>query len=532
LGKKVERPPHGTLYERRFFDVSPRPTLRELLNTARDGGYLLDYRFDGDGLLVRRPWLEGPTLDSMFQRIPADDRPRFSAEAFAKLLRQLDALRTVGLEHGAVHPGNVVVTRGVQLVDVVGNASRLQSDPSASRHYPIWMWGPTAPEGRGWGRWDRICLLRMCTLLALGPDAWHTWWNASEMIDACERWVANARTLFTEDAEAAVRMETSLALARRLVEAGELPELAGGPAPEAVAVAVAEASIEEEESSRVMPAVEAGPEDEDDVPLEVVPVEEAPADVVPIDVEMLDEPDEDVTERYAVPDDNTETRRVVESAYDLPVIEDDPHLPSVEEEVAPPSSGPQEAIREAPVSWFHENMDSFRMNRRETVLRPEQEAKAIRAATNAGLSQERARSALAEWLETSELVRVETLRAQATRTVVDGKHYGKWVRRRAVIMAEWLFTNRGMDAAEAGVIVKQVIQEQGLIDERDFRREWAPALERYLHKNCPRLIYKKGQLRKMIELVQERGVPETLAERWVKQFLVNGGYELKKGLFS
>jgi hypothetical protein len=532
LGRKVDRPPHGMLYERRFRGVRARPTLRELLNTARDSGYLLDYRFDDDGLLVRRPWLAGPTLDSMFQRIPAEDRLRFSAEAFAKLLRQLDALRTVGLEHGAVHPGNVVVTRGVQLVDVVGNAARLQADAAESRHYPIWMWGPTAPQGRGWGRWDRICLLRMSTLLALGPDAWHGWWNAAEMIDACERWVANARTLFTEDAEAAVRMETSLALARRLVEEGELPELAAGPAPEAVAEAVADASVEEDESSHVLPAVEAGPGEEDSAQVEVMAIEEAPSDIVPIDVEMLDEPDEGVTEPYPVPETAAAARPVVESAYDLPVVTDDPHLPTAEVEVTPPPSGPQEAIREDPLRWFAEHMGTFRTSASETVLRPEQEARAIRAAVNVGLTPERARSALAEWLESSELVRVETLRAQATRTVVDGKHYGKWVRRRAVIMAEWLFTNRGMDAAEATLIVRQIIGEQGLVDERDYRREWVPPLERFLRKNCPRLAYKPRQVRKMVDVVAQHGVPRTLAERWVKSFLAEGGYEVKKGLFG
>ena len=532
MGRKVDRPPHGTLYERRFRGVRARPTLRELLNTARDGGYLLDYRFDDDGLLVRRPWLAGPTLDTMFLRIPADDRLRFSAEAFAKLLRQLDTLRTQGLEHGAMHPGNVVVIRGVQLVDVVGNAARLQSDAAESRHYPIWMWGPTAPQGRGWGRWDRICLLRMSTLLALGPDAWHGWWNAAEMIEACERWVANARTLFSEDAEAAVRMETSLALARRLVEEGELPELALGPAPEAVAEAVAEASVEEDESSHVLPAVEAGPGDEEATPVEVVPIEEAPDDVVPIDVEMLHEPDEGITEPHPVPDAGNAARPVMESAYDLPVVTDELQPSTAEVETTPPPSGPREAIREDPLSWFASHMDSFRTDSSETVLRPEQEAQALGAAVDAGLTPERARSALAEWLESSELVRVETLRAQATRTVVDGKHYGKWVRRRAVIMAEWLFTNRGMEATEAATIVRQIIGEQGLTDERDFRVEWVPPLERFLRKNCPRLAYKPRQLRKMVDLVAKQGVPRTLAERWIKSFLAESGYEVKTGLFS
>ncbi|MDP7111648.1 MAG: hypothetical protein QGH45_06785 [Myxococcota bacterium] len=211
---------------------------------------------------------------------------------------------------------------------------------------------------------------------------------------------------------------------------------------------------------------------------------------------------------------------------------DEPHLSAAEVEETPSPSGPQEAIREDPLSWFASHMDSFRTNSSETALRPEQEVRAIRAAVDAGLTPERARSALAEWLESSELVRVETVRAQATRTVMEGKHYGKWVRRRAVIMAEWLFTNRGMDAAEAATIVRQVIGEQGLSDEREFRKEWVPPLERFLRKNCPRLEYKPRQVRKMVDLVSQQGVHRTLAERWLKSFLEEGGYEVKKGLFS
>lgn len=502
MGKKVDRPPHGTLYERRFTDVQARPTLRELLNTARDEGYLLDYRFDGDGLSVRRRWTEGPTLDAMFQRIPAGERTRFSAEAFAKLLRLLDALRTAGLEHGAIHPGNVVITRGVQLIDVVSNASRLGSSPGDSRFYPIWMWGPTAPDGRGWGRWDRVSLLRMCTMLALGPDAWHNWWTAEEMIEACQRWVAEARKLFVADAEAAVRMETSLALARRLVEGQLLPAVA--------------------------PREDGSAAEDGAVPIQVVPIEEIPDDLVPADIESYDGGDEGVTDAYAVPEEATEAHTVDSPAEFVP--EPEPPMPEPEPQ-AEAESGPHAAIREDPLRWFHEHMDSFRNNRQEILLRPDQEARAIRAAVNDGLSPERARSALAEWLDGSGLMREETLRTQASRTVMEGKHFGKWVRMRSILMAEWLFTNRGVEATEARDIVRQIIAEQGLSDEREFRGEWAPALERYLHKNCPRLAYKPRQLKRMIDMVAERGVPPKLAERWVKKFLAELGYELKEGWF-
>jgi len=527
VGKKVESPPHGTLYERRFTDVQARPTLRDLLNTAREEGFLVDYRFANDGLTVRRRWLEGPTLDGMFQRIPADDRIRFSAEAFAKLLRQLDSLRAAGLEHGAIHPGNVIIARGVQLIDVVSNASRLGASTEDSRFYPVWMWGPTAPDGRGWGRWDRVSLLRMCAMLALGPDSWHDWWSADEMIVACERWVADARKLFVADAEAAVRMETSLALARRLVDEGELPVAPPG----------------EERASDEDPAGEEGAP-EGAVPIQVVPVQEIPDDLIPVDIESMDE-DEGVTDAYPVPEEATEAHaaappRALGPAHGEALVPPDAtSLPEPEPEPEPaptpspdPEEDPEAALREDPIRWFGDHMDSFRTHSNETILRPEQEARAIRAAVNDGLSPDRARSALAEWLDGSGLAREETLRTQASRTVMEGKHFGKWVRVRSILMAEWLFTNRGMEAEEARHIVRQIIGEQGLSDEREFRKEWAPALERYLHKNCPRLAYKPRQYKKMIELVAERGVPPKLAERWVKKFLSELGYELKEGWFG
>ncbi len=521
MGEKVDRPPHGTLYERRFPGLRARPTMRDLLNTARDEGYLLDYRFEADALVVRRSWVEGPTLDAMFRRIPPDDRTRFSAEAFAKLLRQLDALRTAGLEHGAVHPGNVVISKGVHLIDVMSNASRLATPPEDSRYYSIWMWGPTSPDGRGWGRWDRVNLLRMCTLLCRGPDAWHEWWTAEEMIETSEQWVGDARRLFTADAEAAVRMETTLAVARRLLDEVELPPPTPRPQP---AVSTADEPPGE--------GAGGGSEGEPGDAFHIVPIEEAPDDmVVAIDVELIEEPDEGVTETYPVDDGVAEGRAPAVEGSGAP----DPAGGGTDEAPEPadadPSTGDPDDLREDPIRWFATHMDSFRASPQEKILRPEQEARALRAAVNAGLTPERARSALAEWLEGSDLLREETIRTQAGRTVMDGKHYGKWVRVRSVLMAEWLFTNRGMDAAEASIIVRQIIGEQGLIDEKEFRREWAPALERFLHKNCPRLMYRSRQHKRMIDLVSERGVPRKLAERWVKKFLAEGGYELKDGWF-
>ena len=553
MGRKVEGTPHWTLYERRFERVTARPTLRGLLTAAREHQHLLDYSFEDGGLIIRRGWVDGLTLDEMFRRIPAADRARFSAEAFAKLLRQLDALRAAGLEHGAVHPGNVIISRGVQLIDVIANSSRLGVDPGDDGYYPIWTWAPTAPGRRGWGRWDRISLLRTCSMLALGEEAWHAKWTAPDMLEACARWVKDTRPLFEADAEAAVRIETTLAMARRLVggkpllsatsselqalqpeeltpAADPLPPV--DPLPHLAPAEPTQLSLQPTEITEPVTVPEDPSEIPDSASLAVAEPETRPA---PSEPTPLREPqdldtDAEITDSLPVPAPTPEPPASPEGATEMPPRSADT-TGRVEPPPDPAADLPVPDPRDDPVAFVAVEVSRVRGNATDAILRTGHEAAVIQQAVRQGLTPERARSAMAEWLEGENLIREEILHATASRTISDGRHFGNWVRMRALIMAEWLYTSRGEPEDEARSQVRQIVAEHGLQDERAHRREWVRLVDRYLRKNCPRLSYKPRQLKKMIDLVARKGIPTGLAERWVERYLREMGYERKDGWF-
>lgn len=184
----------GERYEERngrprtFPGVRIDSRLERQLERVKVQGYLLDFRSNAEGLTVVRPQeVEGKdlrTLDVFVGGTP-DERLSASRYLFSLLLEKLD-----NLDHGALHPGNVLQVEGsFKFLDPIANAAYLGVLPEESAAtYGVWLWTFRMPAGWKVKDWDLICLLRMVVLLAQGPP-WDVPRSLPEVVDLCRRWV-------------------------------------------------------------------------------------------------------------------------------------------------------------------------------------------------------------------------------------------------------------------------------------------------------------------------------------------------------
>ena len=156
---------HGAVYERTFAGFRQDGEVEVALDRATRAGALVEFKVDGTGLVTRRKWFESTPLNDLFRDADEGERRLQSAKLFSVLGRQISKLDDAGVAHGAIHPSNVLISNGLQLVDAVANTTRLGlGGAGLSRG---WLWRETPPLGVSWGDWDRANLLRMATLLGL-----------------------------------------------------------------------------------------------------------------------------------------------------------------------------------------------------------------------------------------------------------------------------------------------------------------------------------------------------------------------------
>ena len=191
MGRTIHHPEHGLVYERAFKLGRPSAESEEVLAHALRERLILSYQMAGDQVVVQRPYVEAQSLLTLFEHAVPVDRERFAVDTFRRALDFLDRLEANDCFHGAPHPGNMLLgAEGLQLVDAMCNAIALgcPASPEAEARYAIWMWSQTRSPEMQPGVWDFLNLVRVCSLLASGPDAWKTPRPRWEVIKDVRRW--------------------------------------------------------------------------------------------------------------------------------------------------------------------------------------------------------------------------------------------------------------------------------------------------------------------------------------------------------
>lgn len=215
--RRLDDKVHGSVYERTFTGFRQDGQVEVALDRATRAGALVEFKVEGTGLVTRRKWYESTPLDQLFRDADEGERRRQSATLFAVLGREITKLDEAGVAHGAIHPSNVLIANGLQLVDAVANTTRLGlGSGGLSRG---WLWRETPPPGITWDDWDRANLLRMTTLLGL-PAHLNVMSEAPAAIFArCQAWASNALEALPAGSDTGRSIERSLQAAERVARA-------------------------------------------------------------------------------------------------------------------------------------------------------------------------------------------------------------------------------------------------------------------------------------------------------------------------
>ena len=192
----------GDDFKRRFQDIELSPTVMDSLTRAHALGKLSSFRIDGNTVEVKRPFVEGSTVDTAIKSF--SDPLDFSRDLFAAVLHKLEPLHRKDIGHGAIHPGNVLVgpEPRIELVDVVANQAYLGvRNVSGAHPYTIWLWATAVPPTLTLREWDLICLVRMCALLVEGFEK-----AQDGTLDACLEWAEKTRQIQPPGADVGERL--------------------------------------------------------------------------------------------------------------------------------------------------------------------------------------------------------------------------------------------------------------------------------------------------------------------------------------
>lgn len=219
--RRVEDGVHGAIYERTFHSVRGDGDVEVALDRATRAGALVEFRLDDNGLLTRRKWFEGTPLDRLFRDADDGERRRQSTTLFSRLGQEISRLEDAGLAHGAIHPSNVLIANGLQLVDAVANTTRLGVSGSGSG--PGWLWHAERPAGVTWAEWDRANLLRMATLLGLPAERNAIAEGPAAVLAMCREWAANAIEALPSGSHSERAIQQALQDAQRVAGAAPRP---------------------------------------------------------------------------------------------------------------------------------------------------------------------------------------------------------------------------------------------------------------------------------------------------------------------
>ena len=215
--RRVEDGVHGLVYERSFDTVRADDEVEQALDRATRAGALVEFKLDDKGLVTRRRWFEGTPLAHLFRDADPGERRSQSVTLFSRLGQELSRLEDVGVAHGAIHPSNVLIANGLQLVDAVANNTRLGVQGRGLA--PGWLWSSARPVGVSWADWDRANLLRMTTLLGLPPEGLTMAEAPAAILAMCRKWAASAIESLPAGSHSERAIENALRAAERVAAA-------------------------------------------------------------------------------------------------------------------------------------------------------------------------------------------------------------------------------------------------------------------------------------------------------------------------
>lgn len=215
-GRRVADGVHGVVYERAFDTVRAVDDVEQVLDRATRAGALVEFKLDHTGLVTRRKWFDGTPIEHWFRDADEGDRRKQSVTVFSKLGQELRRLEDAGISHGAIHPSNVLIANGLQLVDAVANTTRLGVREPGLPHGALWY--AARPLSISWADWDRANLLRMSALLGLPRDG-ETTHLPFAMLQMCRTWAARAIEALPAGSHSEQAIEGALQAAARVAQA-------------------------------------------------------------------------------------------------------------------------------------------------------------------------------------------------------------------------------------------------------------------------------------------------------------------------
>lgn len=178
----------GADRKREFRWVAAEPFLVERLDRAKGSGAITSYAFSDDVLTVWRPWIAGNDALEEFSRLKGVDRITFSHLLFRNVAKILAG----GVEHGALHPGNVLLQPGGGFKLVDGYFNKVLLNPREVPKDGIWLWGPCIPAGWTIADWDAVSLLRTAALLSKVDTSQPPRRSDEEVKLLCRQWADGA----------------------------------------------------------------------------------------------------------------------------------------------------------------------------------------------------------------------------------------------------------------------------------------------------------------------------------------------------
>lgn len=243
-------PTFGNVYEREFSTAGVDSELYAALRGARSCGFLLDFEVKGKLVRTWRRWSEGQPLLTLFAGISGEDRHQRSVSLFRVVLERLKPMHDRGYAHGSLHPGNLWVgADGVEVLDCVANRVRMGTASALEGgSHGAWLWCHLGACARSEPDWDRVCLLRLCAMLAGGVD--------EVPVTDCDPDVAAQSRAWADRAAAGLTEGSSLRKALSLARA-QLSELeAAAPSAVSDAGGVSSPSDDEPPSGGLEPALQ------------------------------------------------------------------------------------------------------------------------------------------------------------------------------------------------------------------------------------------------------------------------------------
>ena len=421
-----------------------------------------------------RSWLEGAELKTTFAGAPPAQCQSYSVMLFQSVLEKLRDLHAAGYGHGALHPGNLLLgNNGIEVLDCVGNSLRLAAvGPDQAEVYERWLWGKAIPRGFSAQAWDRICLLRVCALLAQGERAWNGAVTTEEAIEVTRAWCGEVTSDLTAGSSLGPLIES---VQTRLDEVAAPP-----PKP---------------------PPPPARPTPPPPPPVVIEKkAEEAPPPPRPA-------PPQRPT--LAPPRRPTPPRPP-------------PRTPAPPAPPPPPTPGEIVATLLGQV----EPMEHSRM------LSRENEELVINQAKRKGVLEAMVPTLIKVWLTRKDW-RLQTDLQERAASFLRRATYAdtSWVRKTGVHNALRVYTSCEVEMGRAEQLVADLLRDLQLGDERDAEKKWRPMLDEFRIRHCKRGKYSNKQLAEMTATVESFGFPQKEAEKIVSRYLNQAGLTLKTGWF-